>query len=96
MKDYIDEYLEENFTPPEILDVLEVFKFGASKYAPWSYLEQGHPSMNLKSRTKSIMNHVAEGSYNQVKIDDESGLHHYLHAIAGLIMLYTREKRGIK
>lgn len=81
-----------------IEEVKEVFRYGATKHGDNSsspnFLEKDGYKCTLNESSKCALNHVAEGYYGHEK-DLETGCHPFAHAIANLMMRYTRTKRGI-
>ena len=80
---------------PEFYDILKVLEMGAAKHGAHNWLEPNGKKSSHKDMYASIFRHVASGSVGET-VDVESGLHPTLHAACRLLMVYTRDKRGIR
>ena len=79
----------------EFYDILKVLEMGAVKYSPNGWLEPNGKRTSFKEYHDSAFHHLA-CSYAGIENDEESGLPHLLHATVNMLMLYTRQQRGLK
>ena len=73
---------------------------GAEKYRAHDWERIDCDTFNNLKRCDNTFHHLSR-LFNSLEndtsaFDDESNLHHALHAAANLMMIYTRYKRGIK
>lgn len=80
--------------PNEMLDFIDVIKFGAKKHGEDSWLDKDNKSMENMNNFSSCARHNALAHTRKEK-DKESRLSHHLHAACRHLMKYTRKKRGI-
>ncbi len=86
--------------PHEALNALKaVHEFGQSKYGQesveqFNWLEKNAPKTDHTSMYNSLFHHIADG-YSKTKEDHESKLPPEWHAFYRLMMLITRQMKGI-
>lgn len=78
----------------EFYDIVKVLEMGANKYELDGWLDKDGACTSHKEMHSSLFRHIAYSSAG-IRIDEESGLDHLLHAAARCVMLYTRIKLGI-
>lgn len=91
---YNTEYEDAVCLPEAFYDVHKVYEMGARKHGKDNYLEPNGSKSSHKEMHDSIFHHVAL-SFARIRLDDESGLDHLLHAASRCLMMYERIKKGI-
>jgi hypothetical protein len=86
---------EELEIPSEMYDFFMVLRGGARKYGANNWLEVDGNCSDHKSMHASMFRHLAESSAGITR-DKDSGLHPLLHLASRALMLYTRQKKGLK
>jgi len=86
----MSEYFEKEF-----LDFLKVLDFGASKHGAMNWLDPNGRKASHVEMHESMQRHLTS-SFNNDRLDMETGLDHLLHLAARALMMYTRIKRGIR
>jgi hypothetical protein len=80
-----------HLVPPRVLkEVAEAMTEGANKYGPYNFRQAGVNMTTYYSSTLRHLNAWMEGE----DIDPDSGLHHGVKAIAGLIVLMDSIMEG--
>lgn len=92
--DNIDPMVYNTLWKLEFFDLLKVLESGAVKYSPNEWLDANGRRTSFKEYHDSAFHHLA-CSYAGIENDRESGLPHLLHAATNLLMMYTRQQRGI-
>jgi len=90
----LENLLEINNLPIELLDIISVFEMGAKKHGFNSWLDPYNNSLQHESNCDSMFHHLADHRAG-INNDHQSGLHPLLHLATRAIMKYTRIKRGI-
>jgi len=76
----------------EVGQIVDVLTYGASKYAPYNWLEMRDPQARCFA---AIMRHLTAWKGKEL-LDNESGLHHLAHAGCCLLFLmyFVNEETG--
>lgn len=82
-----------------MVDVLQVFDFGAIKHPDSgdtpNFLEKDGNKCSKHDRGSSVLRHSARTFMHPEALDEESGLSELLHLISSASIIYIREKRKI-
>lgn len=70
-------------------EIVKVFNYGAEKYEPWNWTK-----LEQDRLFAAVLRHLSKRRQGEVS-DPETGLDHYSHAAAGLVMLIYMSQNGL-